>query len=705
LGNVYELILSRRRRGCDFCAIVVAMFFSQGSWGEEAMKPLELPSNFNPGLSMISRREDTGTFHASRLSAEFAARLVANGTPQDLALAEKVLASVRACQELNPEDPHRGNYRWEFEDATVEDLNAVHFVLIELVPMMIDHEERLSPACQDSVLDSIRFALQEIERIDVGLEYTNIVLKDITNTILGGELLQSEEIVERGRAKLADWFRYTYASGGVFELNSPAYTPLALRVLHVLSTHARDPDTAVLARLAAARMGLSYALRVHPHTGRLSGPYSRAYRSQLLGELGSERSFVEAAVEKRALPAWILGALDATPLPSGIVERFDTHDDAGYTSWLSPSYSIGTASKELDSQANRFIAGQSNVFTMNFVDRSVEQGGMVYTRYLLDDKWLGDYRVTKARSNDSLLPDEGQFFGVQSGSSCLGMYAPRALGAWEAHSAAKLAIIVSRPDSIKEMLVNGEPVDTLPAVVPDRSVVCFDFDQSRLAILLFERTDLGRGAPIRIVKRHGDLVLEMYNYLGPEKTFWELANPGSFYEGQPRCAFYAEASEKSAFPSLARFSEAVSSGAVIDQIGPPRREHHSKKRICKVGYSRDDRAIGLEVDLMQWRLIRRWNEQGDVQYPLLAAAAARQSDAHIVEAAGAVLRKSFGNFWLYGNTRRKEWVVGGFVDSPTQFEFETPSRAFRVKGFRFGTITVTGDDVRVDCNDEASMSS
>jgi hypothetical protein len=668
------------------------------------MKPLELPANFSHSLSLISRQEDTGTFHASRLSAEFAARLVVNGTPQDLALAEKVLAAVRACQELHPDDPHRGNYRWEFEDAVVEDLNAVHFVLIELVPMMIQYQGRLSPSCRDNVLDSIHIALEEIERIDVGLEYTNIVLKDITNTILGGELLQSEHFVERGRAKLTDWFRYTYRAGGVFELNSPVYTPLALRVLHVLSTHTRDPEMAVRARLAAARMGLSYALRVHPHTGRLAGPYSRAYRSQLVGQFGSERSFVESAVEEHVLPDWILGALDVTPLPSGIVERFDTRDGAGYTSWLSQSYSIGTASNELDSQANRFIAGQSNVFTMNVVSAGTEIGDMVYTRYLLDDKWLGDYRVTNARSNDSLLPDEGRFYGVQSGSSCLGVYAPRDLGAWETHLAAKLAIIISHRESVKEFLVNGEAVETLPADVPNEAVVCFGFESSYLAIRLFHRTDLGRNAPIRIVERRGDLVLEVYNYLGSEKTFWELAKPGSFYQGQPRCGFYAEACEKSAFSSLSQFSEAVSSGAVTDQIDPLHHERQLKKRNWKLEYSRADRTVGLEVDLMQWHLIRRWSEQGDMQYPLLAAAVAQQSDAHIVKVAGAVLRKSSDNLWLYGNAQRQEWIVGGFVDDPTQFEFETPTRTLRVRGFRFGTVIVRGADLRFDCNKGASMS-
>ena len=69
---------------------------------------------------------------------------MANGTPQDLELAEKVLNVVLGCQELHPDDPHYGNFYWMLEDSVVFDLNAVEFALERLVPMMIEHGERLS---------------------------------------------------------------------------------------------------------------------------------------------------------------------------------------------------------------------------------------------------------------------------------------------------------------------------------------------------------------------------------------------------------------------------------------------------------------------------------------------------------------------------------------------------------------------------------
>ena len=86
-----------------------------------------------------------------------------------------------------------------------------------------------------------------------------------------------------------------------------------------------------------------------------------------------------------------------------------------------------------------------------------------------------------------------------------------------------------------------------------------------------ELTDLGGGAPIRLVELDGHLALEMYNYTGPAKTFWEMAKPGSFYQGQPRCGFYAELAEAHRLrPAGADFAAEVASGTLVDEAAPPR---------------------------------------------------------------------------------------------------------------------------------------
>ena len=53
---------------------------------------------------------------------------------------------------------------------------------------------------------------------------------------------------------------------------------------------------------------------------------------------------------------------------------------------------------------------------------------MVYTRYLLNDKWLGDSYHATDRTRSRNLIDEGQFFGAQDGPRAIGVYTPANLG-------------------------------------------------------------------------------------------------------------------------------------------------------------------------------------------------------------------------------------------------------------------------------------
>ncbi|HPX42012.1 MAG TPA: hypothetical protein PLF51_16375, partial [Candidatus Hydrogenedentes bacterium] len=88
---------------------------------------LEIPPGFDPSVNMMIRTRSTGSDHSVLDSAAFAERLVANGTPEDLTLAEKVLDAVLACQETRPGHAYHGNYLWYREAPAVQDLNAVGF--------------------------------------------------------------------------------------------------------------------------------------------------------------------------------------------------------------------------------------------------------------------------------------------------------------------------------------------------------------------------------------------------------------------------------------------------------------------------------------------------------------------------------------------------------------------------------------------------
>ena len=75
---------------------------------------------------------------------------------------------------------------------------------------------------------------------------------------------------------------------------------------------------------------------------------------------------------------------------------------------------------------------------VHYARKGADCPGVVYSRYLLDDKWLGDFYHATDRTKSRNLIEEGQFYGVQSGPRAIGLYTPRQLGVI---SSAKLALI------------------------------------------------------------------------------------------------------------------------------------------------------------------------------------------------------------------------------------------------------------------------
>ena len=75
------------------------------------------------------------------------------------------------------------------EDEVVEDLNAVQFVLFYCIPVLCKASDALPSDLVAAMRRTVALGLEEIAHIDVALAYTNIVLKDITNSCLGGPVV------------------------------------------------------------------------------------------------------------------------------------------------------------------------------------------------------------------------------------------------------------------------------------------------------------------------------------------------------------------------------------------------------------------------------------------------------------------------------------------------------------------------------------
>jgi hypothetical protein len=655
-------------------------------------QPLPRPADFNPQTHLQFQTTEKGVFHESRKGCAFARQLLANGAPEDLILAETVLGVVLSCQELHGNDPHFGNFYWMLEDSVVSDLNAVEFALEHLVPMMIEHGDSLSEEMRERVMMAIRLGLAEIEKLNVLVVYSNIALLDIHNTCLGGELLGDMRIAQRGYCKFQEWMELTDANGTPYEFNSPTYTVVDIHALQDLTRLVRDEETRLRARAAITRLGLSVALHIHPATGRWAGPHGRAYQPSIDCETAPEIGLLRQWVADEALPAWILDVLERRPRTLQVDETAYLPFQMTTTTYQSASFAMGTASREL--------SGQTNVLMAHYTRPGAECPGVFYTRYLINDKWLGDFYHDTDRSHNRNLIEEGRFYGVQQGSRAIGLYClPSNLDFF--HSA-KAALIWTRRAEVDEIWAGERRIEALPALVNPGEVVVIGSGEIYCAVCVLARTDLGRNAPVRIAEIQGDLVLEIYNYLGQDKPFWELSWPGAFYRGNPQCGFYFEMAERNAYSDGRSFGQTVQKGVLNDEVDAPFVYSGDRPRCWNISYARDEQQLGIEIDLMEWKLLRRWTQSGVLGFPMLESPLAVQSSSGEIVLGKATLRwgaSSSGKrapAWLFSCPETGRWAAGYCGAEPVSVDLEVQGGRLTIDSMATGTLTWDNGAVTVD---------
>lgn len=648
--------------------------------------PLELPENFDPAVGLPARITENGAFHEIRGGANLAADLVAGGTPADLAVVESVIDAVLTAQERRPNDPHYGNFFWMAEDEVVTDLNAVEFVLERLIPMMSRHAERLSPALRSRVLDAIRLGLDEIRRLDVHVGYSNMTMLDIVNSSLGGELIGDEAIANRGYQKLAEWLAFTDQSGIPREYNSPTYTAVILRAFKTLTDLTTHEPTRIRARTFVSRIALSVVLHIHRATGRWTGPHSRAYQPSVVCDRPPEICMINEWLEDGTLPAW---SADLLAHPAG---SFSIHETAslaeglGLSTFNSPAFALGVASKGFGDQADVLMA--------HYVRDGAERPGVLYSRYVMNDRWLGDYLHDTDRTRSRNLVEEGQFFGVQQGPRVVGLYAPRDMS--RCHSA-KATFVFTECDQIDEIWVEDERINSLPAAVPDGAIVVIGSGSVYIAVKPLRRTKAGRDVPLRLVEKQGDLVLEIYNYLGPAKPFWEFApQPNPFFQGHPHLGVYVELADRGVHRSGHSFGRVVAGGTFRDDEDEPFTTDFRTERLWTVEYERDGERVGIEVDLMNWTLTRRWTQSGAVEWPLLEAPGVRSNRTGTVVVDGATLRCGQAVGWLYSNPASRRWVAGYHGPAAAPVTLDLPDGRVEIESMGTGTIVWDAGVVTID---------
>lgn len=630
-----------------------------------------------------------------RADTRLAVALIAKGTPADLATAEKLLDGVLSSQELHLDDPHNGNFP-RMVGGPVEGFNVVGFILSDLVPLMIEHHDRLSSDLQARLEESIRLGLEDLRRTDVNVAYTNPVLMDIAVSCLGGELLKDVTIAERGYRKLVEWMEFTDRSGGVYEYNSPTYTSVAIRALSLLARLTRDQPTRIRARTMLARVGISAALQMNPATERWGGPHGRVYYPTLAGTEPDLDRFMDF-IHKGVLPAWLVDAVEWRDEPMQVVETNDALQGIGTSTYHGKSFSMGAATRELNNQKNIDIAFQSNLFTVYYRRPESSLPGSVFSRYILDDEWLNESEIHNG------IPEFGLFHGVQDHERAICLYTTNefGLGGLKPHFSAKTIVAWPRwGDPSDKVWVDDKRVESFPASVPPGSVVVVVSGDAMTAIRPLTITDAGRDAPIHVsLLADQTLALEMYNYLGQSKLHWEFANPGTFYQGAPQNGFYAEVAERSTYPNGAAFAQVVSSGKFTDVTEAPFTQGYNehKPRFWNVEYSRDGRSLGVETDLMDWaKPARRWTDKGELGQPMLESPIARQSRNGRVQVGEVTLTCGKQPAWLFVSPKKNLVVAAYHGPDVGPLTLKLPEGSVELDGIGTGMVIWDNGNVSVE---------
>ena len=260
------------------------------------------------------------------------------------------------------------------------------------------------------------------------------------------------------------------------------------------------------------------------------------------------------------------------------------------------------------------------------------------------------------------------------------MYAPQTLERFgsfapcsrDIFDSARAAFVWSRADKVDGVWAGQRRITSFPADVADGETVVVASGGIYVAIRPLSRTDLGYAAPIRLHEVEGELILEIYNYLGPKKGHNTLERRSRFYQGQPQCGFYTEVAERSAYADGAVFAAEVDRGSVTDTAPPPFTAYMERSnRPWTVQYERDGVALGIEVNLMEWELLRRWTERGELGWPMLESPHARQSCEGRIEVGKAVLTCGKAPAWLFAAPHGK-FYAAGYYGEPAPLTLEIP---------------------------------
>lgn len=283
------------------------------------------------GTGYHSRMPDGVWVHPTRENLNYALALLRSGEPSRVERAATIVRRVLQMQDRRPTSATYGIWPYLAEEPLSEmappDWNWADFNGALLAHMLHCCTVPLPEGLEGEMRSALGHAAWAIFRRNVGPSYTNIAVMGAAVTLMAGELLDEERLVDYGRVRLHDLVEHTRQHGSFNEYNSPTYTIVALHECERVLQFVRNATARAYAeelRVAAWRV---VAEHYHPGTHQWAGPHSRAYSDRLRPDVAaylSEATGVPIPVHPAAEELGRGAYTQVTPLPcpSDVVPRF-----------------------------------------------------------------------------------------------------------------------------------------------------------------------------------------------------------------------------------------------------------------------------------------------------------------------------------------------------------------------------------------------
>ncbi|MDO4551044.1 MAG: hypothetical protein Q4C96_07315 [Planctomycetia bacterium] len=429
----------------------------------------------------------------------------------------------REMQFLDIRSPNFGNFRWYYGQKTVEDKNAVEFVLQRVIPLWMEYKNFLSQENKTLLENILQDAAEGCRRHDVPSRYTNIALVNITNLILLGEILNETHLKSEGLRRARRFLLWTWKNG-ITEYVSPTYYGVNLEALSLLQHYAQNEEAKNFAAAVQKLLWTDISANYFPAAGRLSGSHSRSYNYLYGTDPFSEAYFRKWNWDNSPLThssIYFLSAWQSTnkpdqnlynlskTFPRKIIQKWH-HEASGYrTNYICHDISLGTSSAYYPAAQDMLLAAD-----LPRREHEISKGITRPRFYFIPDGRedpYGKHRIPTLSGHTKALHLSCFWRAAQDEKDavCLVIYRPKDYQA-EFVKNIQSHFVFPLPD---EMWVNGKSTSCFHTETLNDSVetLILRYDTAMIGIRLLE-TRTERGTPAR-----AEIITD-----APEKNFMRL---------------------------------------------------------------------------------------------------------------------------------------------------------------------------------------